>query len=316
MRRIGVVLAAATAAAALAACTTTEQTTTPEPTAKSFTIGFVNGGTTEFHNCLGKAIEAEVAAAGSKLIVLNSGQDSAKEKTNVESLIAQKVDALVVQSVNIEALKATVVEAAEAKIPLFLTSVLPAGGDTSGFVAAALTDVEQVGRLDAEWIAQDAAGKPVKVGLIVGAPGAASDLMEKGFKAALPANATVLETVQGMFNPGKAKTEAEKMIAANPDLDYVFVASEEMALAAQAAFASAGHPEVKVVANNGSPAGIQAIKDGKLAATVANSPDETGVNIVKAVIKSLNGEQVDKITKTQVILITKDNTDAAPKYCR
>src|SRR5689334_6062203 len=97
MHRLGVVLAAATAVAGLTACTTTDEpgTSTTTEAAKTFNIGFVNGGTTEFHNCLQKAVEGEITVAGSKVTVLNSGQDPAKEKTNVESLIAQHVDALI-----------------------------------------------------------------------------------------------------------------------------------------------------------------------------------------------------------------------------
>ncbi|MGW3106090.1 substrate-binding domain-containing protein [Streptomyces sp. NPDC001100] len=137
----------------------------------------------------------------------------------------------------------------------------------------AVADLGKLGALDAGWIAQDAGGKNVRVGVIAGAPGAASDLMVGGFTKALPSTAKVVANQPGMFNPVKAQDMAENMIQAHPGLQYAFVASEDMALAARKAFDAAGKKDVKIVIANGTDEDLAAVKDGRLSATVANHVD-------------------------------------------
>jgi ribose transport system substrate-binding protein len=289
LRLLGAVFAAATLVVGLAACGTEE---TPTPTTsdapKSYKLGFVNGATTEFHTCLEKAIKAEAQTLGSTVESANSGQDPAKELSNVENMLAKNVDALIVQTVNVDALKSSIAKAKEAGVPIYLTSVITE--DTSSILGAAVVDLKGVGKLDAEWVAKDAAGKQTKAALISGAPGAASDLLAGGFKDNLPANVKLVSNQPGMFNRAKAQQVAENIIQANPDLEYAFVANEDMAFGALAAFEAAGK-KVKIVTVNGTDSGIAAVKDGKFSATVANSATLTGQAAVQNTIKGLNGDR-------------------------
>ncbi|MGW0654991.1 sugar ABC transporter substrate-binding protein, partial [Streptomyces umbrinus] len=149
-----------------------------------------------------------------------------------------------------------------------------------------------------------------------GAPGAASDLLVGGFKDALPANAEVVANQPGMFNPAKAQDVAENMIQAQPDLDYAFVANEEMAFAVRKAFDAAGAKDVKIVTVNGTEDGIAAVESGQLSATVANSAMTIGQTAVKNTIGLLDDNQgVDKIANIPLVLVTKDNVSDAPQYC-
>jgi ribose transport system substrate-binding protein len=277
------------------------------------TIGFVNGGTTEFHTCLQKAIEAEASTEGAKVVVANSKQDPATELSNLEDMISRNVSLLMVQTVNVDALKNDIAKAKSANIPIYLTSVIT--DDTADILGAAVVDLTKVAALDAGWVAKDAGSAQVEAGVIAGAPGAASDLMVKGFTGALPANVKVVANQPGMFNRAKAQDVADNMIQANPNLKYVFVANEDMAFGASQAFKAAGKDGVKIVTVNGTDEGIAAVKDGTFAATVANSAATLGQLAVKNSLTLLKKGQADKIAQAPYTLITKDNLTEAPKYC-
>ncbi|MFJ8925069.1 MULTISPECIES: sugar ABC transporter substrate-binding protein [unclassified Streptomyces] len=279
----------------------------------SVSLGFVNGANTHFHTCLQKAVEQTAKAKDAKVYTANSKQDAGTELSNIEDMIARNVSALIVQTVNVDALEGDIAKAKAANIPIYLTSV--ATDKASDILGAAVVDLKKVGSMDAGWIAKDADGKDVTVGIVAGAPGAASDLLVGGFKKALPANAKVVANQPGMFNPAKAQDVAENMIQAHPKLDYAFVANEEMAFAVRKAFNAAGAKQVKIVSVNGSEDGIAAIKDGRLQATVSNSAAVIGETAVKQTVNLLADKKVDKISKVPLTLIAKDNVDQAPQYC-
>ncbi|MER7929859.1 substrate-binding domain-containing protein [Streptomyces sp. NPDC096057] len=73
------------------------------------------------------------------------------------------------------------------------------------------------------------------------------------------------------------------------DLDYAFVANEEMAFAARKAFDRGGGEKVKIVTVNGTDEALAALKDGRFAATVSNSAKDTGVLAVTNAISLLRG---------------------------
>ncbi|WP_406143851.1 sugar ABC transporter substrate-binding protein [Streptomyces sp. NBC_01012] len=278
----------------------------------SVTLGFVNGGDTEFHTCLQASIEDTAHAKNAKLYTANSHQNPGTELSNIEDMISRNVDALIVQTVNVDALKGDIAKAKGANIPIFLTSVVT--DDPSEILGAVVVDLKQVGELDAEYIEKQAAGRNVQVGVIAGAPGAASDLLVNGFTKALPANAKVVANQPGMFNAAKAQDVAENMIQAHPDMDYAFVANEEMALAALKAF-TAAEADVKIVTVNGTDQGLAAVKDGRFAATVANSALTTGRIAITNTVSLLDDKKTDKIAMSPISLITADNVNNAPQYC-
>ncbi|GAA3442692.1 sugar ABC transporter substrate-binding protein [Planomonospora venezuelensis] len=309
-RSLGVLTAAVSSAALLTACGSGSESAAGGDS--SITLGFVNGANTEFHTCLQRAIASEAKASGVEVLTANSNQNPGTELSNIEDMISRQVDALIVQTVNVDALEGDIAKAKSANIPIFLTSVV--AKDTTDILGAVVVDLPGEGKLNSDWVAEDAAGAQVKAGVIAGAPGAASDLLIKGFTDALPANVTVVANQPGMFNRTKAQEVAENMIQAHPDLNYLFVANEEMAFGALNAF-QAANASVKIVTMNGTDAGLVAIKEGKFSATVANSPTTTGTMAVRNTLALLKGEKIEKIAQSPIKLITKENAGEAPAYC-
>lgn len=306
----GRMTAAAALVTLLAGCSTADEGAGEDDGAT--TIGFVNGADTVFHTCLQKAVEQAATSRNVRLIAANSEQNPVTELSHIEDLLARGVDVLIVQTVDVNTLDVDIAKAEAAGIPIFLTSVN--AENVAGILGAVVVDLRRLGALDAAWVEEDAAGQHVKVGVIGGAPGAASDLMVTGFQEALPAHAEVVSELPGMFDPGKAAEVAGDMIDAHPDLDYAFVANEEMALSARQVFDAAG-AHVKIVTVNGTDTGLKAVKDGRLSATVANSARTLGELAVENSLGLMEGGAVDKITSAPILLVTRENVDEAPAYC-
>ncbi|MFJ3670044.1 sugar ABC transporter substrate-binding protein [Streptomyces sp. NPDC090106] len=301
--------AVATGTLVLAGCGTGDDT----GSSKELSLGFVNGGDTHFHSCLQEAVQQTAKTEGARVYTANSHQNAGTELSNIEDMISRNVSALIVQTVNVDALKGDIAKAKASGIPIYLTSV--ATSDVDDILGAAVVDLKKVGAMDAGWVEQDAAGAKVDVGIVAGAPGAASELLVGGFQDALPANAKVVANQPGMFNPAKAQEVAENMIQAHPDLDYAFVANEEMAFAVRKAFDAAGAKDVRIVTVNGTEDGIAAVKAGTISATVANSALTIGQTAVKNTVGLLGDKKVDKIADIPLVLVTKENADDAPQYC-
>ncbi|MGV9455565.1 sugar ABC transporter substrate-binding protein [Streptomyces sp. NPDC003635] len=311
--RTAVVATAVGAGLLLGGCSKDEDTVSTAAGDGDYTIGFVNGNNTEFHTCLQGAIEAKAKELGVELYTANSTQDPGKELSNIEDMISRGVDAVIVQTVNVDALEADIAKAKAANVPIFLTSVLL--DDMKDVLGASVVPLAEVGKLDAELVAKDAAGENVRVGVIAGAPGAASDVLVGGFTDNLPKTAKVVANQPGMFSPAKAQEVAENMIQSHPDLDYVFVANEEMAFGALNAF-KAADADVEIVTNNGTERGVEAVKDGTFLGTVSNPAQLTGANALDSTVKLLDKAQgAEKITRTPLTLVTKNNADRAPAYC-
>ncbi|MEV6350128.1 sugar ABC transporter substrate-binding protein [Actinoplanes sp. NPDC051851] len=308
LRAAAALIASAICVTAVAAC----DDSSGAASGGTVTLGFVNGANTEFHTCLEKAVNAQATESGATVVTANSKQDPGTELANIEDMISRNVSALIVQTVNVDALKNDIAKAKAANIPIFLTSVV--SDDTTDILGAVVVDLKGLGALDAGWIAEDAGSDPVEVGVIAGAPGAASDLMVAGFTGALPSTATVVANQPGMFNRAKAQDVAENMIQAHPNLKYAFVANEDMAFGAYQAFHAAGK-DVKIVTANGTDEGLAAIEDGRFSATVANSATATGQLAVKNTLALLNKQSAEKIANTPITLITKENLAEAPQYC-
>lgn len=279
-----------------------------------FTIGFVNADNLDFHQCLRAGVDAEAEKRGVEIVEANSIRDPGKEQSNVEDMIVRQVDAIVLQTVNIDSLEGAIANANAADIPIFLTSV--GGPDLDSVAGAELSDVRQTGERSAAWLAEDAAGQDVKVGIIAGAPGAASDLFIAGFKSKLPTTASVVFEQPGMFQRAKAQEVTENMLQSNSDVDYVFVPNEEMAFGALTAFENAERSDIKIIANGGTEKGLEATADGRFAMLVASSPYDLGAKAIATVTDLLeNPEDEPVIGEVPLTVVTKENVADAPPYC-
>ncbi len=168
------------------------------------------------------------------------------------------------------------------------------------------TDNRLGGKLAGEYVAQALNGKG-QVAIIRGIPGVQTHEDRKdGFLDAL-ASAPGIEIVA--LQPANserdlAMTVMENILTSHPELDAVFMTSDQMALGAIEAIAA--HSMLQKIITVGFDAGkeaIQAVRDGRLHAIVAQDPYNMGRQAFLAAVKSTNGEAVEPRIDTGTELI-------------
>ncbi|GBD09392.1 Ribose import binding protein RbsB [Candidatus Thermoflexus japonica] len=251
---------------------------------------------------------AEKAAAqyGVRLIVVDAQDDPAKEAANIEDLIQKKVSALLINPTDTKAVVPSIQKANQAGIPVFTVDRAAEGGEIVSHIAS---DNVAGGRMAAEFLCKALNGKG-KVVELEGIPGtsAARD-RGKGFNDYLKEQCPGLEVIARQpadFNRAKGLQVFENILQAQPQIDGVFAHNDEMVLGAIQAAEAAGRTGIIFVGFDAIDDAVKAVKEGKLAATVAQQPAEMGRLAVEMAVKYLRGEKVEKFIPVPLSLVTKE----------
>jgi ribose transport system substrate-binding protein len=102
----------------------------------------------------------------------------------------------------------------------------------------------------------------------------------------------------------------ENILTANPALDAIFAANEPGVLGAVEALRRPGYDgEIVVVGWDGSPAEVDAVREGVVNALVVQNPFQMGYQGVDAVIRKIRYGEDTESQDTGVTLVTDDNVD-------
>ena len=246
-------------------------------------------------------------AAGVELITVDAERSALRQVEQVESFIAQKVDAIIMNPCEVEASSPAVTKALAAKIPIINvnseTSVKP-----SAFVGS--DDVES-GRIAMKFIAEKLGGKG-NVLMMHGYMGQAAQIKrEQSAREVLKQypGLKLLAHQTGEWDRAKAMSLMENWIQSyGSQINAVFAHNDEMGLGAVKALTDAGlKSKVIVVSIDAIPDGLQAVQKGTLDATVFQNAEQQGSNAIETAIKAAKGQPYDKETLIPFQLVTKAN---------
>ncbi len=236
-----------------------------------------------------------------------------KQIEQVESFIAQKVDAIIMNPCEVEASSPAVTKALAAKIPIINvnseTSTKP-----SAFVGS--DDVESA-RIAMKFIAEKLGGKG-NIVMIHGYMGQAAQLKrEQGAKEILKQfpNIKLLAHQTAEWDRAQAMSLTENWIQTyGKSINAVFAQNDEMGMGAVKALTNAGlKDKVIVVSIDAIPDALQAVKNGSLDATVFQNAKEQGSKAIETAIKAAKGEKYEETTLIPFQLVTKENVSSFMK---
>lgn len=241
-----------------------------------------------FFVTLKEGAEAKAKELGHDLIVLDSQDNPAKELGNVEDLLVKGVDVLLINPTDSDAVVSSVKAANRNKIPVVTLDRAANGGDVVSHVAS---DNVLGGEMAGNFIVEKLGGKG-KVVELEGIPGttAARD-RGTGFNKAVNGKLEVVAKQAADFDRTKGLNVMENILQAQPEIQAVFAHNDEMALGALKAIEASGR-DIFVVGFDATDDAVAAVKEGKLAATVAQKPAEIG---------AIGVEVADKIVKKQAV---------------
>jgi ribose transport system substrate-binding protein len=246
-----------------------------------------------------KSMQDEAAKRGYELVYTDAAGSAAKQVSDVESMIAQKVDAIFLAPREEKPLAAAVKKAKAAGIPVILLdrnvdqSLAAAGSDYVTFIGS---DFIEEGKRAADWLIKTTGGN-AKIIELEGTTGSSpANDRKKGFMDAIQGQAgmQVLASQSGDFARDKGRQVMEQLLTAHPDVTAVYAHNDEMAIGAIAALEAAGKApgkDVIVVSIDGSRDALQQIIDGKLGATVECNP-RFGPSAFDTLEKYASGEQI------------------------
>jgi ribose transport system substrate-binding protein len=264
-----------------------------------------------FFQALEKGVRDACKDLGYKYIMIDQNAKEDKMVNDLNSLVGQKVDGIVITPVNPGAIGPAVQKARDAKIPVVCADI----GKTGPVNALLISNNYKGGVMAMDFIDKTLKAKGVKskkVGVQTVQPqwtyargrgdGFIAEAKKLGYTVASelitqPADA------QGGYDT------MQQMLSAAPDIVAVFVCSGREAVGAANAIKAAGK-DIVVVGYNGDPEEFQAMRDGILAADIAQQPYNIGYSSVQLMKRIWAGEKFeDAVVPVDVALLTPDMLD-------
>lgn len=256
---------------------------------------------------------AAMTKDGIEVKALDAQLDPAKQVTDVDQLIAQKVDAIVVYPLDANSLKPALDRARTAGIKLIGWAAL-AGPDSA--LGSYATNVDTGGSyrgagLLADFVKQKLGSGGNVLGVGLGIPVPALETLVSNYQADVT-KGTSIKWLGRVDNPtddiaGGQKVVATALTKYQNDVQAIMAYNDSSAIGAAVAAKAAGLTNVVVVGQNGDTDGVDAVKDGRISATVDLVPWRTGL-ILKTLTRAvLDGKSVPGYVESPSELYTKDN---------
>jgi ribose transport system substrate-binding protein len=290
-------------------------TPTTEAGTRSIKLGMAN-----FSQCCpyfigmnNSVIDEAKAYSNITIVSTDANGDAAKFQSDIEDLIAQKVDGVIVSGAWLEEAPAALDALKNAGIPTVLVDRQFGKGSSESYTSYIGPDNFTIGVQDGQYIADRLGGKGVVVELRGGPADNSIGLnRSKGANSILgtyPDITVVVAPDYGSWSADGGIALMEDMLAANPKIDAVFCENDSMCLGAQTAISDAGRSEeMFLVGVDGELAALKAIMDGtNYAATGLNNSDQIGRAALHRMMAILAGASPEKNTYLPSPIITIDN---------
>lgn len=242
-----------------------------------------------------------------ELIWLNADNIVARQISDIEDLVTQRIDGLLVNPVTPTALDSAINKVIKAGIPIVsVDRELAKGSD-----AYVGIDQWKAGELAGGFIGKKLKGKG-KVVEIAGDPGdSAGKGRGGGFRKVLSGQYPKIKIVGpyiAHYNMAEGMARMEEALAAHSDVNLVYCHNDAMALGALRTLKAAGRTDVYVVGVDGQKQAYEEIlKEEQYLATVINNSYEIAAKAIENMVDILDGKKVSEKIITGTILVTKDN---------
>lgn len=247
---------------------------------------------------------AEKAAkdAGHHIVTADSQDDPSKQMSDIEDMLQQNIDILLVNPTDSEAVASAVQMANDEDIPVITVDRSSDGGEVVTHIAS---DNVKGGEMAAKFISKKLKDKGNVVELEGVSGASATRERGKGFHNVIDKkkDIKIIASQSGDFDRTKGLSVMENIIQSHKDIDAVFAQNDEMALGAYEALQAQGMDDVVVVGFDATDDAVKSVKEGDMAATIAQQPDLIGKQAVETAAKVLDGEKLDDFVPVELKLI-------------
>jgi ribose transport system substrate-binding protein len=263
-----------------------------------------------FYIALGKSIEGTLKGAGFEVTLLSANADVNEQVSNINDLVAKKVDAIIMSPLNTEGPAPAVQRAHAAGIPIFMTARTLDQKYSALWKTYVGFNYADVGAQKGKWVVE--ARKPGKIAMLLGPAGALFAVDQaKGFKETVEkAGFKVVWSQNSTQTRENGLKLSEDALVAHRDLVAIYASNDDLALGAAQAIKAAGLAgKVATIGTNGTPPALAAIHNGDMSATILLDPIGWGKTSAQIVIDYLAKKQEPKAQFTPLVseLVTAKN---------
>lgn len=243
-----------------------------------------------------------------KLIINDAESQSDKQASQLDSFVAQGVDAVIISPVDADALASAVKTVTDAGIPVITCSADVTGDQGQVWVGSAN---ENGGQIEMEYVAEQLGGQG-KIAVLRGPLGAFAEQGRfAGYEMALE-NYPDIEIVfdqTANWQREEAMSLIENLITTGQELDAIVCQNDDMALGAYEAVKAAGkQDEIIITGIDAIEDALNSIKAGEMDATCFQDAVGQGTTAIDMAVKAVNGEEIER-TDIPFELVTIDNVD-------
>ena len=266
----------------------------------------------DYTTAVDQGAKDEFARLGIEVVAATDAQfDPAKQKSDIETILAKKPSIILSLPVDPDTAAEVYRPALDAGVVLGFVDNAPKGFvQGKDYVTIVSDDLAQMGEKAADAMAAAIGGKG-KVGyLFHDASFYVTNQRDQAFKNTIQSKYPEIQIAveQGLADPTAAEDIINAFMIKNPDLDGVYVTWAEPAEFVLAALRNNGNATTKLVTLDLSePLALDMVKDGNVAAIVADEAYGIGTTLARAAAAGLLKKELPPFLAVDAIAITKDN---------
>ena len=224
-----------------------------------------------------------------ELVVVDAGDDAAKQISQIEQCVSEGYDAILFEPVDPDGLRDAAKAAADAGVIMINIVSACTDWESAGISAVSCGDNVKAGENEMQHVADLLGGKG-NIAILTG-PSSTTDTTARleGYRNILanyPDMTEVIAPADCAWDTAKAQSTVESWLSAY-DLDAIVCQNDGMAVGAgNAAGANSG---IVITGLDGTPDGYEAIKDGRITGTVAQDGGLMASSGVEAAVTLLDG---------------------------
>nr|WP_057924253.1 sugar ABC transporter substrate-binding protein [Burkholderia ambifaria] len=272
---------------------------------------------TILRNSIGDAAKKD----GATVQIEDGGNDVGKQLSQVQNMIAQKVDAIIVNAVDTDATPKITKMVTAAKIPLVYVNRKPVDFDKlPAGVAVVASDEKQSGTLQARQVCKLLGGKGDILVLMGELSNESARARTKDIEDVIASKdcsgMKIVDKREGKWSRTQGQDITMNWLSSGTKFDAIVSNNDEMAIGAINALKAARKltPKTVVAGIDATPDGLAAMKSGELKVSVYQNAAGQGQQAVAAALKLAKKQPVERFVNVPFELVTPENMSQYAKH--
>ncbi|CAB3770322.1 rhizopine-binding protein [Burkholderia puraquae] len=274
-----------------------------------------------FLTILRNSIADSAKKDGATVQIEDGGNDVGKQLSQVQNMIAQKVDAIIVNPVDTDATPKITKMVTAAKIPLIYVNRKPVDFDKlPAGVAVVASDEKQSGTLQARQVCKLLGGKGDLLVLMGELSNESARARTKDIEDVIAtkdcAGMKIVDKREGKWSRTQGQDITMNWLSSGTKYDAIISNNDEMAIGAINALKAARKwtPKTIVAGIDATPDGLASMKSGDLKVSVYQNAAGQGQQAVAAALKLAKKQPVDRYLNVPFELVTPENMNQYAKH--